>query len=40
MKNVLHREMYEYIKNRLGKDIELYNKICLMKGLSDNFLIK
>ena len=40
MKNVLHREMYEYIKNRVKKDIELYNKICIMKGLSNNFLIK
>ena len=39
MNNVLHREMYAYIKIRLGKDIELYNKICIIRGLSNDFLI-
>lgn len=40
MNNGVHREMYEYIKIRLGKDISIYNKICIMRGLSDDFLIK
>jgi hypothetical protein len=40
MNNELHREMYEYIKSRLGKDIAIYNKICILRSLSNNFLIK
>ena len=39
MNNAFHIEMYEYIYERLSKDIELYNKICLMRNLSDSFLI-
>lgn len=40
MNNELHREIYEYIRIRLNKDIELYNKICIIKSLSNKFLIK
>ena len=40
MKNRVHRDMFEYIKNRLSKDIEIYNKVCLIRSLSDKFLIK
>ena len=40
MNNALHREMYEYITCRLSKDIAIYNKICIMRSLSDTFLIK
>jgi hypothetical protein len=40
MNNVLHIEMYAYIKVRLSKDIELYNKICIIRDLSNYFLIK
>jgi len=40
MNNNLHREMYEYMKSRLDKDIALYNKICVTRKLSNNFLIK
>ena len=40
MNNEVHREMNEYITRRLSKDIAIYNKICIMRSLGDNFLIK
>ena len=40
MNNEVHREMHKYITQRLSKDIVLYNKICIMRSLSNNFLIK
>ena len=40
MNNEVHREMYEYITHRLSKDIAIYNKICIMRSLGNNFLIK
>ena len=40
MNNHLHIDMYEYIRQRLSKDIAIYNKICILRSLSDNFLIK
>jgi len=40
MNNDRHREMYAYIKVRLTKDIELYNKICITRGFINKFLIK
>jgi hypothetical protein len=40
MNNAIHREMYEHIKRRLIKDITIYNKICIMRCLSNTFLIK
>jgi hypothetical protein len=38
MDNVLHLEMYEYIKNILEKDIQFYNKICLFRGIIDKII--
>ena len=40
MNNHVHRDMFEYIKIRLSKDIALYNEICLIRSLGDEFLIK
>lgn len=40
MNNHVHKEMYEYITQRLSRDISIYNKICNFRSLGDNFLIK
>jgi len=40
MNNNVHKEIYEHIKSRLAKDIEIYNKICVKKNLGNHFLIK
>ena len=40
MNNSIHKDIYEYIRQRLSKDIAIYNKICVIRGLNDNFLIK